>query len=130
LITSVSIDAASRFVERLKPLPIAARRLLCVILKQAYHGTLRSKAPGVATMPEVLEACGVDVDQLYVLLDPLKQGGLIEVDGEYPFEEMRLTADSQIAKTIADECESSKIPVEEVFVNVCIEALPFPHGTP
>jgi hypothetical protein len=121
--TSVSIDAASRLIDRLKPLPIAARRLLCGIVKQAYHGTLRSKSPGVATMPEVLEACGVDVDQLYVLLEPLKKAGLVEIDGEYPFEEMRLTADSQIAKTIADECESHKIPLEEVLVDLRVEAL-------
>jgi len=75
-------------------------------------------------MPEVLEACGVDVDQLYVLLDPLKQERLIEINGEYPFEEMRLTADSQIAKAIADECNKAEIPLEEVFVNLCLKALP------
>ena len=121
--TSVSIDAASRFIERLKPLPVAARRLLCVIVKQAYHGPLLSKTLGVATMPEVLEACGVDVDQLYALLDPLKQARLIEVGGEYPFEEMRLAADSEIAKTIAHECERAKIPLEDVFVELRIEVL-------
>jgi hypothetical protein len=121
--TSVSTDAASRLIERLKPLPIAARRLLCVIVKQAYHGTLRSKAPGVATMPEVLEACGVDMDQLYVLLDLLKKERLIEIDGEYPFEEMKLAADSLIAKAIADECEKAEIPLEWVLVDLRVEAL-------
>jgi hypothetical protein len=107
----------------LKPLPIAARRLLCVIVKQAYHGTLRSKAPGVATMPEVLEACGVDLDQLYVLLDLLKKERLIEIDGEYPFEEMKLAADSQMAKAIADECERTKVPLERFFVDLNIDCL-------
>ncbi len=94
-----------------------------MILRQAYHGTLRSKTPGVATMPEVLEACGVDMDQFYVLLDLLQKECLIEVDGEYPFEEMKLAADSQIAKIITDECESARIPLEEVFVDLRIEAL-------
>ena len=74
-------------------------------------------------MPEVLEACGVDVDQLYVLLDFLKKERLIEIDGEYPFEEMKLAADSQIAKAIADECESAKIPLEEVLVELNIDRL-------
>jgi len=94
-----------------------------VILRQAYHGTLRSKTPGVATMPEVLEACGLDVDQLYLLLDLLQKEHLIEVDGEYPFEEMKLAADSLIAETLADRCESAKIPLEEVFVDLRIEGL-------
>ena len=107
----------------MRRLPVAARRLLCVILRQAYHGTLRSKNPGVATMPEVLEACGVDLDQLYVLLDLLKKERLIEIEGEYPFEEMKVTADSLIAATIADRCESANIPLEEVLVDLHIEAL-------
>jgi hypothetical protein len=122
--TSVSIDATAGLVERLRRLPVEARRLLCVILRQAYHGTLRSKNPGVATMPEVLEACGVDMEQLYVLLDLLRNERLIEVEGEYPFEEMKLAADAGIAKTIAEECESARIPMEQVFVDLRIEVLP------
>jgi hypothetical protein len=74
-------------------------------------------------MPEVIEACGVDVDELYVLLDLLKDKHLIGIDGEYPFEEMKLAADSQIAKAIVDQCERARIPLEEVFVYSRIEAL-------
>ena len=74
-------------------------------------------------MPEVFEACGLDVDQLYGLLDFLQQERLVEVEGEYPFEEMKLAADSGVAKTIADRCESAKIPVEDFFVDLRIEGL-------
>ena len=35
------------------------------------HGSLRSKEPGIATMPEVHEACGLDVDGMYAVLRAL-----------------------------------------------------------
>lgn len=69
-----------------------ARKLLAVIEEQARHGSLRSKEPGVATMPEVHEACGLDVDGMYAALAELRAAGLIDVRGEYPFEEIRLIA--------------------------------------
>src|SRR5260370_18979393 len=97
---SASIDLASR----VRLLPVCARKLLCVIARQAYHGTLRSKPPGVATMPEVHEACGLDVDAMYSVLRILREAGLIEVEGEYPFEEIRLTESSGI-EAILKRCE-------------------------
>ena len=70
-------------------LPVLARKLLEVIKQQAAHGTLRSKAPGVATMPEVHEACGLDPEPLQEMVAVLARAGLIRVEGEYPFEELR-----------------------------------------
>ena len=78
-------------------LPLPARKLLRVITAQADHGSLRSKRPGVATMPEVHEACGLDVDQMYSLLQVLHDSGLVVVEGEYPFEEIRLTRKAEDA---------------------------------
>jgi len=71
-------------------LPVPARKLLGVIARQAHQGTLRSKAAGVATMPEVHEACGLDPDQMGPLLATLLGAGFIEVAGDYPFEEIKL----------------------------------------
>lgn len=62
-----------------------------VIARQVSHGSLRSKEEGVATMPEVHEACGLDVDGMYALLGVLREAGWIDLTGEYPFEELRLT---------------------------------------
>ncbi len=59
-------------------------------MRQALAGTLRSKAPGIATLPELHEACGLDVDEIYPLLDALRDSGLIEIAGDYPFEELKL----------------------------------------
>jgi hypothetical protein len=67
-----------------------ARRLFAVIVEQAYHGPLRSKPEGVATPPEILEACGLDVGDFYALLDELKRVSLIQVSNLYPFEEIDL----------------------------------------
>jgi hypothetical protein len=70
-------------------LPPEARKLLEVITRLAREGPLRSKAPGVVTMPEVHEACGLDVDHMYSLLRLLLEARLIEMEGEYPFEEIK-----------------------------------------
>lgn len=88
----------SASTEALENLPPAARKLLRVIVNQAYHGTLRSKETGVATMPEVHEACGLDVDGMYDVLKSLRDKGWIRVSGEYPFEEIRLANDSAEAR--------------------------------
>lgn len=69
-----------------------AQKLFDVIVQQTEHGTLRSKAAGVATLPEVHEACGLDPEPMQVLLKELQDAGLIRIEGEYPFEELRPTA--------------------------------------
>jgi hypothetical protein len=71
--------------------PPAASKLFALIVRQATHGPIHPKAEGVATPPEILEACGLDVGEFYQLLDWLVGHGLVEVGGEYPFEEIRLT---------------------------------------
>ena len=71
--------------------PPAARKLLALIARLADHGPMRPKPPGVATPPEILEACGLDVGDFYDLLQWLVDHGLVVVTGEYPFEEIRLT---------------------------------------
>ncbi|HUJ49482.1 MAG TPA: alpha/beta hydrolase, partial [Bryobacteraceae bacterium] len=76
-----------RHIERLSP---PARKLLAVITRQAYAGTLRPKPRGIATMPEVHEACGLDPDEMAPLVQALVGSGFIEIEGEYPFEQLKL----------------------------------------
>ncbi|HEY6343353.1 MAG TPA: hypothetical protein VIY49_17800 [Bryobacteraceae bacterium] len=78
-------------LDRLKTLPGAARMLFAVIARQAYQGPIRGKAEGVATPPEILEACGLDPEEFYALLKQLEAAGLVLVSNSYPFEEIRLT---------------------------------------
>jgi hypothetical protein len=80
--------------ERLQMVSVAARKLFEVIVREAYHGPLRPKARGVATPPEILEACGLDVGEFYSLLNVLTAAGLIRVLNSYPFEEIHLSPEA------------------------------------
>jgi hypothetical protein len=119
--------AGQRLVERLRPLPVAARRLLCVIIRQAYQGTLRSKAPGRATMPEIHEACGLDVDEMQGLLTFLKDARFISLEGLYPFEEVQLEderdCDADIWEIVLKRCAATATALETVIVNLQFQCL-------
>jgi hypothetical protein len=125
--SQVSAAVYQRFVERLRLLPVQARRLFCVIARQAYHGTLRSKTPGTATMPEVHEACGLDVDELYDVLHLLQQAEFVTVLDSYPFEEMKLTGESPVEaavlQMVLNRCDAGKIPLESALVDLHLESL-------
>jgi hypothetical protein len=89
------MENSTSFVrERLQTVPIPARKLFELIVRQAYHGPLRGKAEGTATPPEILEACGLDVQEFYELLETLKNAGLIRVSDSYPFEAIELTPEA------------------------------------
>ena len=75
----------------LETLPAPARKLFDLIVQQARRGSLHPKPQGVATPPEILESCGLDVAEFYALLNVLSEAGLIRVSNSYPFEEIRLT---------------------------------------
>lgn len=79
----------------LETLPAPARKLFGLIVQQARSGSLHPKPQGIATPPEILEACGLDVGEFYVLLNVLSEAGLIRVSSSYPFEEIRLTPDGE-----------------------------------
>ena len=113
----------TEFAGRVRALPIPARKLLCVIAHEIYHGTLRSKAQGIATMPEVHEACGLDVDGMYSVLQVLRDAKLISVEGEYPFEEIRLAGEGLALEAILKRCETAKIPVHDVVAELRFDLL-------
>ncbi|HUA21622.1 MAG TPA: hypothetical protein VMB25_22915 [Bryobacteraceae bacterium] len=83
--------------DRLQAVSAPARKLFDLIVREASHGPLRSKPQGTATPPEILEACGLDVGEFYVLLEKLTEAGLIVVSNSYPFEEIRLTPQAEEA---------------------------------
>jgi len=119
--------AWQQFMQRLGRLPVPARRLLCVIVRQAYHGTLQSKLPGHATMPEIHEACGLDVDEMQSLLTALMDSHFVSVEGSYPFEELELEGEPVGAEgtweTVLKRCDSTGTPLEAVVVNMQLEGL-------
>ena len=70
--------------------PEYARKLLAHIVELAYRKHEDDRKPGVAYLPELHETCGLDVDAMYVQLKMLEKAGLVVVEGEYPFEEVRI----------------------------------------
>jgi hypothetical protein len=105
-------------IDRLGEVPANARKLFCVVVRQAYHGPIHPKLPGVATPVEILEACGLDVGEFYSLLAVLQDRSLLKVSGEYPFEEIKLTSEAAVAEAIADRCAKAGVPLEEPFVSL------------
>ena len=91
------MSASTNVFDRLDTVSPTARKLFDVIVQQAYGGPLRGKSKGVATPPEILEACGLDVGEFYVLLDVLTAAGLIRVSNSYPFEEIQLAPEVEEA---------------------------------
>ena len=107
--------------ERLSAVPAPARKLFAVIVREAHHGPIHPKPKGVATPPEILEACGLDVGEFYALLQMLKERGLITVSSEYPFEEISLSSEAAEAESIAERCRRDSIPLEDAFVNGALD---------
>ncbi len=114
---------ASFLPDRLQTVSVAARKLFAVIVREAYHGPLHPKSQGIATPPEILEACGLDVGEFYSLLTVLREAGLIQVANAYPFEEIQLSPEASAAESLAERCTRENTPLEDVFVN-----LRFPPG--
>ena len=110
----------SRLLERLQNVSIPARKLFAVIVREAYHGPLHPKAKGIATPPEILEACGLDVAEFYALLSELKEAGLILVSDVYPFEEIQLSPEACEAESVAEKCMRENTPLEDAFVNLAL----------
>jgi hypothetical protein len=104
--------------ERLEAVSISARKLFCVIVREAFHGPMHPKAPGTAVPAEILEACGLDVGAFYQLLSDLAAEGLIHLCGTYPFEEICLTEEASPAQELAERCRRQAVPLENVLVNL------------
>ena len=111
-------NPTSPLLQRLQTVSVAARKLFAVIVREAYHGPLQPKVPGVATPPEILEACGLDVGEFYSLLTVLREAGLVQVANAYPFEEIQLSPEASEAESLAGRCARENTPLEDVFVNL------------
>jgi len=114
---------ASFVLDRLRTVSLPARKLFAVIVREAYHGPVHPKPKGIATPPEILEVCGLDVGEFYTLLGMLQNAGLIRVSNAYPFEEIQISAEATEAESLAENCKRGNVPLEEVFVD-----LAYRHG--
>ena len=111
-------NPTSFLLDRLRTVSLPARKLFAVIVREAYRGPISPKPEGTATPPEILEACGLDVGEFYVLLAALSEAGLIRVLDAYPFEEIQISPEAAEAESLAERCRRENIPFEEMFVRI------------
>jgi len=121
-----STEHVQDFADRLRPLSERARKLLASIAELAYHGRGQQRKPDVAYLPELYESCGLGVEEMYPLLNELREQGLIEVEDKYPFEDVRIaSAQSGLnpVAVIVQSCTSKGIPLRDVLVDLRFELL-------
>ena len=108
--------------DRLRSVPADSRKLLVHILELSYKSSREGRQQDTAYLPELHESCGLDVEGMYEALQPLQRAGLIELENQYPFEDIRLiaTGDSgqKLLPGIFSVCEQKKVPLRDVLVDL------------
>lgn len=108
------IEAAN--LKQLEKVSPRARKLLAQAAELAYHGRGQDRGPDTAYLPEVYESSGLSVEEMYELLDELKGADLITLEGEYPFEDMKL--DRLPLGEIEQRCRERKVALRDVLVDL------------
>ena len=127
------IDVASRrsddlrdLTDRLRSVSERARKLLVSIAELAYHGRGQQRKEDVAYLPELYESCGLGVEEMYPLLEELKKGRFVDVEDQYPFEDVRIlhtAAGWNALREISQIAESGKTPLRNFLVDLHFELL-------
>jgi hypothetical protein len=128
--TSAGLAARSsdieEFANRLRSISERARKLLVHIAELAYHGRGQQRKPDVAYLPELYESCGLGVEEMYPLLSDLKAAGLIEVEDQYPFEDIRIlpvASGWHVVAALSQFAERQKISLRDLLVDLRFELL-------
>jgi len=121
------IDDLRALAGKLRTVPGQPRKLLTHIAQLAYHGRGEGRQADTAYLPELHESCGLDVEAMYATLEILEQAGLIELEKEYPFEDVRIlasnTAGWNALAAISRFCERENIPLRDVIVDLRFDLL-------
>ena len=102
--------------QRLEALPEPPRKLLLRIAELIDLGRGNQRKPGVVYMPELYESCGVEVNEMYPMLQPLIQGKFVELEGDYPFEDLHVL-DPELGE-ITRLCHGRKVETRDVIVDL------------
>lgn len=100
--------------ERLGKVSPHAAKLYSRMVEMAYSGRGQARSGDAAYLPELYESCGVTVEEMYEHLEALKSAGLIELEGEYPFEDAKLT-DASAARALFEQGRSRGVTASEVI---------------
>jgi hypothetical protein len=83
-----------------------ARKLLVHIVDTLHGGRVPERAEDTTYAPELLESTGLSVEVFIALVEELRKARLLEVKGDFPFEDLKLPHDSPI-KTLYDQHHAS-----------------------
>ncbi len=114
---------------QLRTVPESSRKLLARIIELAYRGKGEDhdRQQNTVYLPELHESCGLDVEAMYDTLKPLQSAGLIEIEKEYPFEEIALVArgssGGNALAELARWCERAKVSVWDLVVDLQLDVL-------
>jgi hypothetical protein len=116
------VEAETRFAQfarKLESVSPTARKLLVHAAELAYFGRGQDRGKDVAYLPELHESCGLDVEAMYEYLEELKRAQLVAIEGEYPFEDVRLLSegDDFPLATIAEQSKRSGFELRDVVVD-------------
>ena len=119
--------AFTRFQSRLAGLSLGARKLLAHITDLATRSRTSDRKTNTAYLPELHETCGLDVDAMYVLLRELERSLFIQLEGDYPFQDVLLLSDREtnwlVLTDLARFCSLEKISLRELIPEMKFEVL-------
>ena len=103
-----------------------ARKLLAEITEHTYDGKLERRSPDTAYLPELYDSCGVGVEEMYPLLQELHEAKLVELEGQYPFEDVRIPAGVRGNVPLADiahYCREKNVSLRDTLVEMKAESV-------
>jgi hypothetical protein len=112
---------------RLQAVPQSSRKLLAHIIELAYGKNREGRQQDTAYLPELHESCGLDVEAMYETLGPLQRAGLIELENQYPFEDVRIAvvgdSEGKLLPVVSHSCNGDKFLLREVIVDLRFDLL-------
>jgi hypothetical protein len=109
---SLDRSELNEFAAKLRTISGHARKLLAQAAGLAYGVHHEERRPDVAYLPELHESCGLDVEAMYEVLRELETAGLIDLEGEYPFQDVKLREGE--LRAVVERCRALTISVHEV----------------
>ena len=107
--------------ENLQRVSPQAAKLYARMVEMSRAGRGQARSRDAAYLPELYEACGVTVEEMYAYIEELKSARLIEVEGEYPFEDAKIV-DAAEAGVLADEAAQRKVSFSDALVKLQAKA--------
>lgn len=119
-------SAVVSFESVLRPLSPSARKLLAHIADLATRSHAATRRENAAYLPELHETCGLDPDAMYSLLKELESARVVQIEGQYPFQDVVLAPTSegwQLIGDLARYCATEKLPLRDVIVDLKFDLL-------